>query len=93
MSDVVVSDEEYLVVSDAAVSYGNSIEDSIEAYRSQVQQACDNAVPEGRFAQNIKLFHEMTNILTKRTGEATSQVSSLSKAFLDEIDSADKHLY
>jgi type IV secretory pathway TrbF-like protein len=93
MSDIKVSDQEYLQAIGKLEQYKTAMDTSGNSYISVLRKIRDSGVSDGEFAAKLDMFIEQVNLSTLKPGLAAENIIWQLKDYLTKIDEADRDLY
>lgn len=93
MHDVIVCDEEFESAATVIKDLCGKIDTIVSSYLRIMENVCSQAVVSGGTADALALHVEHAKALKGIAGPIAQQNSSVSKSFLDAVDTADDYLY
>jgi len=91
--DMVVSDDELADMGKAYQSFGELLEESLDAYLEILSNTAATAIHSGQTAQNLRLFLLQANALKGQIAELSDHLLGATVHFQYWIDSADEDIY
>ena len=91
--DLIVQDDEFLDLGTAVLSMAEAFEAKLDAYRQSLARVTAGAIKEGVVADNLVRFEGYVTGLKWEATQLARQVDKVLRAYVSEIDRADRNLY